>query len=89
MRLRILEIPYALGHVPAKQHAYPVNELRFRLRQNWDGTLDSICLKCFLTVAHGRDESARALLEHCHVCDPLHLARFRAPGDAANARENN
>jgi len=40
----------------------------FRRRCNRDGTYDSICLSCFLTVAHGQSEFDSERLELLHVC---------------------
>jgi hypothetical protein len=43
-------------------------------RRNSDGTWDSICKNCFLTIAHGRTESELAKSEKTHVCDSSFLA---------------
>jgi hypothetical protein len=47
----------------------------FPHRQNRDGSFDSICLKCLLTVASVRMEAELAAREKNHVCEPLILYR--------------
>jgi len=49
---------------------------RFPHRANRDGTIDSICPRCYETVGTSTWESD---LEHCeaaHVCEPAQLRRF-------------
>jgi hypothetical protein len=41
---------------------------RFLHRRNEDGTFDSICLKCFLTVDTQNHEADLAAKEHAHAC---------------------
>ncbi len=48
---------------------------KFPHRKNTDGTYDSICLKCFLTIATVGREAELQLLETSHVCEPLNLYR--------------
>lgn len=43
----------------------------FHHRQNDNGTHDSICLMCYLTVATACEESHLAPHENMHVCDSL------------------
>jgi hypothetical protein len=45
-------------------------------RFNPDGTFDSICPVCFVTIARHVDECALAQFEHDHVCD-AHLIDMR------------
>jgi hypothetical protein len=45
-------------------------KLRFAHRTNDDGTVDSICRKCFATVATCHWESDLENAERDHVCDP-------------------
>ena len=45
----------------------------FKHRQNRDGSHDSICCTCFLTVASTRQESVLCHFEHRHACDPVQL----------------
>ncbi|HTB97115.1 MAG TPA: hypothetical protein VK716_08920 [Terracidiphilus sp.] len=48
----------------------------FPHRHNADGSHDSICTKCFQTVASVRDEATLAEREKKHQCDPYILYRF-------------
>jgi hypothetical protein len=41
----------------------------FPHRMNRDGTFDSICPRCFVTVANAIHETDLARFERCHVCD--------------------
>jgi hypothetical protein len=45
----------------------------FPHRINRDGSFDSICVKCLLTVASARMEEELTIHEINHVCDPLIL----------------
>jgi hypothetical protein len=49
-------------------------ETEYPHRRNRDGTWDSICKKCFLTVAHCKTESELAASEKTHVCNSSYLA---------------
>jgi len=51
-------------------------KLRFAYRANEDGTVDSICPHCFVTVATAMDEAEMCLPEKLHVCDPFLLAHY-------------
>jgi hypothetical protein len=42
---------------------------KFHYRVNADGTIDSICLRCFLTAAKAENESDLHELEAIHQCD--------------------
>jgi hypothetical protein len=42
-------------------------------RHNKNGTYDSICLKCFATVATTLTEPELAFHDRRHICDPLLL----------------
>lgn len=42
---------------------------KFAHRKNSDGSFDSICLKCFVTVGQGQEEEDLDLAEYIHVCD--------------------
>ena len=42
----------------------------FPHRRNEDGSFDSICLKCLLTIANARIEAHLAKYEKYHVCIP-------------------
>jgi hypothetical protein len=43
-------------------------------RQNKDGSYDSICPHCFLTIATARTEGELVSLEQRHVCESSLLA---------------
>jgi hypothetical protein len=45
-------------------------------RANSDGTMDSICKRCFVTVCTSVWEAKLAFEERKHVCDRYALARF-------------
>jgi hypothetical protein len=51
----------------------------FAHRVNLDGTIDSICLYCFRTVATSHDESALLSHQAQHICDAL--ARITSSDD--------
>ena len=51
-----------------------VRDAIFPHRQNDDGTYDSICTSCFLTVATARSEGELKALEKNHVCHSSLLA---------------
>jgi hydroxyethylthiazole kinase-like sugar kinase family protein len=42
----------------------------FARRQNRDSSIDSICTKCFQTVASAQSESELAVSDQSHVCNP-------------------
>ena len=44
-------------------------------RRNYDGTLDSICKLCYLTVARAYREMDLTHLEVRHVCQPMERRR--------------
>ena len=46
-------------------------------RRNWDGSYDSICPRCYRTIANGRNEAALAEDEHGHVCKGWHVERLQ------------
>jgi hypothetical protein len=52
----------------------------FAHRHNLDGTWDSICTKCFLTIATERSEDRLLMNEHRHDCDSLMKARGMSTG---------
>jgi hypothetical protein len=49
----------------------------FPHRLNADGTHDSICARCWTTVATVQHEGELARLESAHVCEPINLYRVR------------
>lgn len=48
----------------------------FARRHNRDGSHDSICTVCLVTVATVRDEEQLTSYEATHVCDPVNLYRI-------------
>jgi len=55
---------------------------KFPDRLNQDGSCDSICLKCFATVANTRTEIELTALDRIHACSHALLCDrrlFRAP----------
>lgn len=42
-------------------------------RRNTDGTTDSICKNCFVTVSTASGEGDLKRAEHDHLCDPIIL----------------
>ena len=49
-------------------------EKKYPHRVNLDGSWDSICTRCFLTIAHCKTEKELAEVERKHVCDSSVLA---------------
>lgn len=50
----------------------------FTRRPNRDGTTESFCNRCFVTVASAHFESDLERAEQAHVCDPHTLAYWQA-----------
>lgn len=51
--------------------------LQFQHRLNEDGTTDSICCECFVTVANALSKSDLEGEERKHRCDPWRLDRYK------------
>lgn len=49
----------------------------FTHRPNSDGTTDSICNKCFVTIATALGERELSRAEKLHVCDPAVLEYWK------------
>jgi hypothetical protein len=49
------------------------DESLFVHRDNADGTIDSFCRKCFMTIASSQWEANLERAEQNHKCDPIHL----------------
>jgi len=47
------------------------DEDRFRHRNNKDGSFDSICTRCFLTVGSADEEGQLCCHEDSHKCSPV------------------
>jgi hypothetical protein len=59
----------------------------FPHRRNNDGSFDSICLKCLLTIANARTEPDLAKPETYHICNPSIL--FQQAFDRAQETRRN
>ena len=51
--------------------------LQFIHRLNEDGTIDSVCRNCFVTVATALSKTGLERGEREHRCDPLLLERYK------------
>jgi hypothetical protein len=60
---------------------------RFVRRTNQNGTTDSICCKCFVTVATARRESELDRPERTHVCDPALLRYWKQMAEGEQAED--
>jgi hypothetical protein len=59
----------------------------FARRKNKDGTFDSICMKCFATIASSLKEPEVEHWEQRHRCDPVALERFNRAKQPSEAQE--
>lgn len=50
--------------------------LKFAHRFVPDGTVESICPRCFVTLASSKNEPDLAVKEQHHVCDPFLLSHY-------------
>lgn len=48
----------------------------FPHRINSDGTIDSICDQCFVTVATSTEEPDLQQFEAAHICEPARVASY-------------
>jgi hypothetical protein len=46
---------------------------------NQDGTIDSICPHCFVTIGCSTWEADLDRIEAAHICEPARLASFNGP----------
>jgi hypothetical protein len=63
--------------------AYPPVLPAFTHRDNKDGTTDSFCRNCFLTVCTSMWEADLERAENDHACDPVELARWHKIASAS------
>lgn len=61
--------------------------MRYAHRINEDGTLDSICPCCFLTIATSTWEADLERMELLHVCDPNRLSHFEQKDQELTLRQ--
>jgi hypothetical protein len=57
----------------------PSDKPRFARRHNEDGTIDLICLHCFLTVGSSSDVTELSKYEQSHACEVDLLATVQEP----------
>ena len=55
----------------------------FPHRTNYDGTIDSICPRCYITVGSSTRESDLKRMERAHVCNPALLKHYREQSQPA------
>lgn len=60
---------------------------QFPHRTNQDGTIDSICPHCFLTIGSSSCESDLERMESAHVCDPLLVSYYEERSEPMNKPE--
>jgi hypothetical protein len=62
----------------------PILRIRpaFPHRKNFNGSFDSICRKCLVTIATSLNETDLLEAEAAHVCSGLDLKRLLYPEDA-------
>jgi hypothetical protein len=56
-----------------------VSTNQFAHRANWDGTFDSICRVCFVTVGQAKCESDLDKAQEDHRCEPWLLQLYGHP----------
>lgn len=59
----------------------------FAHRANRDGTTDSICRHCFVTVCTSTWETDLAEAERGHICDPVAVSRWKKAAGREGADE--
>ncbi len=52
--------------------------MKYAHRINEDGSLDSICPRCFITIANSTWEADLERMETAHICDPEWLSHFES-----------
>jgi hypothetical protein len=55
--------------------------LQFAHRLNEDGSIDTICRECFITVATAAAESVLVREERKHICEPASVERYKKRRD--------
>ena len=62
------------GCIDVLEIACMVRDRGFIRREKPDSTTDSvICLRCYMTVGNGKDETALSVLELLHCCDSINV----------------
>ena len=62
---------------PQKGCCRMISNEPFSYRRNKDGTIDSICNHCYLTVGTALNDSELPEIEHSHTCDPEWLLHWK------------
>jgi len=74
--MRVKMKPWLSSSRRTKDMAQP-DKLEFAHRRNSNGTIDSICRRCFVTVANAIEPSDLEQSEHQHICDPWVVAKYQ------------
>lgn len=53
--------------------------MQYPHRQNPDGSIDSICPRCYITVASASEEADLRRTEAAHVCDAWRIDYYEHP----------
>jgi hypothetical protein len=64
---------YVLGRCPGRistRKPNPMRQKAFAHRYTEDDLIESICMTCFLTAGHSKDEQEMLQNEAAHVCRP-------------------
>jgi hypothetical protein len=72
-----------------RPHRESTREDQFRHRQYSDGSCDSVCIVCFVTVGSGRTKAQIGVTEKAHRCDGSVLARLRGEPDVSRISTRN
>ena len=64
-----------------------VAQLKFPHRMNKNGTIDSICPRCYATIATSTWEADLDRIESGHVCEPSRLSHFDEQRRKSAARQ--
>jgi hypothetical protein len=78
----VAESQYSKNDMPEER----LESSRFSHRHNPDGSIDSICRSCFVTVATATAEGALAAYERAHVCNPWMLEHYKG---SESSRQSN
>lgn len=71
---KVLRVPPLMFRLKGTEMAdSPV--VAFHDRRNDDGTITSICLNCYRTVAYENDPSEAIDMQRAHVCEERHIRR--------------
>jgi hypothetical protein len=65
-------------HRPTQSGPSPLTKYPHRMNKN--GTIDSICPRCYATIGTSMWESDLESMEAAHVCEPSRLSYFEEKG---------